>query len=55
MKLDIINPHAILWYSTVESTRWGALFYERLAAIPCTPSRPWTLVLYSDEVTTASA
>jgi hypothetical protein len=54
-KLDIIDPHAMLWYATAECASWGALFHERLVETPCSAERPWTLVLYSDEVTPGSA
>ena len=51
VSLQVANPFALLWTAVSSCASFSKFFRERLLAIPPSPEKPWTLVLYSDEVT----
>ena len=49
--LCIAHPLAMIWYATFKLQAWQKLFLDRLATHPSTQDAPWSLIMYSDEVT----
>ena len=49
------RPSAILNYFLASCPAFSTLFASRLQASPCTPTSPWSIVLYADEVTPGAA
>jgi hypothetical protein len=45
------RPSAVLNYLLATSSVFSTCFASRLQACPCTPTSPWRIVLYADEVT----
>ena len=50
-RVGFAHPFAALWTALTISESFRLFFEERLAACPCSPENPWSLVFYSDEVT----
>ena len=50
-QVSVANPLAYLWTALTTSDTFAAHFKQCLADNPCTPESPWSIVLYSDEVT----
>ena len=48
---EIAHPLAMLWHCFKSFDAWRALMVEKHRQRPSSPERPWSLVLYSDEVT----
>ena len=53
--VEIQDPWAMLYCSSSESGWFSALLQYTLEKHPCSPSHPWHIVLYSDEVTPGNA
>jgi hypothetical protein len=51
LPLRIVNPFAILWLAFATCTAFNGLLTAKMAAKPPTAENPWSLILYSDEVT----
>ena len=49
--IALANPFAMLYAALDKSANMRALFQDRLAVQPCSLERPWSIILYSDEVT----
>ena len=49
------RPSLVLNYVLARCPAFSALFQSRLRASPCTPTSPWSIVLYADEVTPGAA
>jgi len=50
-RIALAHPHALLWKSVAECKPFRAFLKTRLLKEPCTQEEPWSLVVYSDEVT----
>ena len=51
LDLFVAHPWAVLDTCISKSKRLRKLIDEQLALKPCTPDKPWNIILYSDEVT----
>ena len=51
IRIALANPFAMLYAALDKSANMRALFQDRLVVYPCSLERPWSLILYSDEVT----
>ena len=51
VQIPITHPLACLTHALEASTSFRKFFRQRLADRPATPENPWTIVIYSDEVT----
>ena len=51
IRIVLANPCAMLYAALDKSANMRALFQDRLAVQPCSLERPWSIILYSDEVT----
>ena len=51
LTFPVCNPSAFLWIAVTECDRFSSFMLARLHENPSTPEAPWTLLLYSDEVT----
>ena len=49
--IEVQNPFAMFWKLCMISQCFSALVERTLERHPCTPSSPWGLIIYSDEVT----
>ena len=49
--IPIAHPLALLWTAINDCAPFQAFFAERLAAKPSTREEPWTVIIYTDEVT----
>ena len=49
--MHVANPFAVLYTAVSECTPFATFMYQRLKEFPCSPERPWNVVMYSDEVT----
>ena len=51
MTIPVAHPLALLWKCLAASPAFNAFFYQRLTEKPSTIDDPWSIVLYTDEVT----
>ena len=51
VRIPIAHPYACLTHVLAESESFRKSFRQRLTDRPATPEDPWTIVIYSDEVT----
>ena len=51
ISIALENPFAMLYAALDKSANMRALFQDRLAVHPCSLERPWSIIMYSDEVT----
>lgn len=54
-KLLIAHPCAFLWKAFKDCDPFAEFFKERLAKHPCSYDKPWSLILYCDEITPGDA
>ena len=50
-KLEVANPFAMLWTAVDKCKNFAKLIKGKLLEKPATIDAPWTIILYSDEVT----
>ena len=50
LKIALGNPFAMLYRTFDECVRFRSVLLERFAAKPCSPSCPWSLILYFDGI-----
>jgi hypothetical protein len=50
LQVDMLNPFAFLQYVCEHSARYSQLIIETYERQPCSPSAPWSIVLYQDGV-----
>ena len=50
-KINVVHPLALLWNALTRSPEFSEFVRRRFDAVPSTPERPWSIILYSDEVT----
>ena len=55
VSIPITDPLASLTIAINEDSSFRSFFRQRLVDRPSTPESPWTIVLYSDEVTPGNA
>ena len=55
IKLNVLHPLAVLWSAVYTCTAFRDLFLARLEEKPSTYETPWSLIIYSDEVTPGAA
>ena len=51
VKISFANPFALLHSAMATSAHLQKFFVDRLVDHPSTPYVPWSLILYSDEIT----
>jgi hypothetical protein len=51
LEVPIANPFAYLWSAVNSCTKFADFLKSRLLAKPPSPEEPWSVILYSDEVT----
>ena len=51
VNVDFLDPAAMLWHSMQTSEKLRALFQKAAASNACSTAHPWTICIYSDEVT----
>jgi len=51
VEVTIAHPLAMLWQATKDCSSFTVFFLARLKKHPPSPEQPWTLVIYTDEVT----
>ena len=51
VNVDFLDPAAMLWHSMQTSEKLRTLFRSVAASNACSTAHPWTICIYSDEVT----
>jgi len=49
--IHYVHPAAMLAHAANQVDGFGRFLFDKLTAVPCTPSSPWRLVFYCDEIT----
>ena len=51
LSIEVQHPFPMFWYTCKKSDAFSRLVARTMASNPCTVAKPWSLILYADEIT----